>query len=228
MANKTLCVHTSDCPYLMSCFLFRVAAETHPIRVQWSQLNYMFRVIHQINSCPRIICIQITTFTKLCIFQGSKLPADAEHRQQEHRDIFHNLLHSRNSLTLGARQESLSPRGCPRECSKMERKIFFFWGWEAAAPSQGTAVASCPWAWAAEQPLSRWWIALEWLNFVSPLLDSRKWSRAVHPADVGPHMFILQNSWLLTLALTWQENTTAAAHCWWQLLLWELNSFCTP
>lgn len=126
MANKTLCVHTSDCPYLMSCFLFRVAAETHPIRVQWSQLNYMFRVIHQINSCPRIICIQITTFTKLCLFQGSKLPADAEHRQQEHRDIFHNLLHSRNSLTLGARQESLSPRGCPRECSKMERKIFFF------------------------------------------------------------------------------------------------------
>lgn len=151
MANKALCFHTSDCPYLMSCFLFRVAAETHPIRVQWSQLNYMFRVIHQKNSCPWIICIQIMTFTKLCIFQGSKLSADAEQRQEEHRDIFHNLLHSRNSLILGARQESLSPRGCPRECSKIERKIF--WASEHWEKLDGGSCSQLGHCWALLMPL---------------------------------------------------------------------------
>lgn len=157
-------------------------------------------------------------------FPGLQAFSWCEHRQEEHRDIFHNLLHSRNSLTLGARQESLSPR----ECSEMERKIFFFlrMGGSCSQPGHCCCLLSLSLGcWGATDQMMD---SSRMLHFVSPLLNSGKWGRAVHPADVGPHMFILQNSWLLTLALAWQENTTAAAHCWWQLLLWELNSFCTP
>lgn len=106
MANKILCFQASDCPYLMPCFVFSCRGASYMCSLQ--QLDDVFRIIHQINSCPWIICIQIMTFSKLCFFLGSELPANAGKKQEEHRGSFLPSPPFQDS-SLGSRAGKRSP-----------------------------------------------------------------------------------------------------------------------
>lgn len=74
----------------------------------------MFRIIHQIDSRPWIICIQIMTFTKLCFFQSSELSADTgEETGGAQRSFSPISFDPLAVLILGAGQENLSPGNVP-------------------------------------------------------------------------------------------------------------------